>query len=159
MPEPTKSRRQKLVEAVKARLAAIKVADGYRTDVGLKQHEWLGRKLADDELPAHIVRDGEAKPVFDDARKDASKLKWSLPFVIDLVFKEGAATVVDARKGIADVHQAVGVDEKWKVGAEYLAARTVPDGDQVMADKEGNFLSGARVKFSIEYYLDRWEAD
>ena len=152
------------MDAVKERLAAITTANGYQTNLGARQHEWLSRKLNPDELPAHVVRDGEAKPVFEEGGRDASQFKWRLPFTVDLIFPEEGATVEQARLGIADVYQAISVDDTWKVateddGEEELAARTVPVSDRVMSDKEGNFLGGARIEFFIEYYLDRWSTD
>lgn len=153
-------RRQSLVTAVKARFTTILVAGGYLTNVGAKQHEWLSRELSkSDELPAHNVRDGEATAVLESGSKDATRHKWLLEFTVDLIFSEDDATVEDARKGIADIYRAIGVDETWKVDGEELAARTVPVADRVITDKEGNWLGGAQVVFQVEYYTDRWSAD
>ncbi|MDQ3819078.1 MAG: hypothetical protein M3362_15570 [Acidobacteriota bacterium] len=152
----TVSVRQSLVDAVKARLSGILTANqyapgqNYLTDIGSHQFEWRTTPLEAADLPAHIIRDEEENTLV--TEKNQGHLPRSLKIVCDLVLSESDQTATNARKAIADVIHAIGVDDKW--GG--LARRTLPVKDELMMDAEGKRISGARVTFQIEYGRAAW---
>lgn len=150
------SKRQQILDAVKARFAGIKVADGYQTDIGLKQTEHhptaKSADPADGELPAHDVRDEAEETVVPDRNKGSYERKLRFTVVAELL--ETDATAANARKALADMIKAVGVDPSW--GG--LARHTVPVEDEVQVDEEGQRVGAARLTFEVVYGRKPWEA-
>ncbi|HEX8117927.1 MAG TPA: hypothetical protein VF521_11705, partial [Pyrinomonadaceae bacterium] len=122
-------KRQRIVDAVKARFATITVANGYQTDIGLKQTEWNpGPRGADedsDELPGHDIRDEDETA--DIPVKNAGTYTRFLEVVALGYVRETADGAATTRKALEDMIRAVGKDPTW--GG--LARRTLPDTEGV----------------------------
>lgn len=150
------SKRQQIVDAVKARFAGISAAGGYQTDVGLKQTEHhptaKSSDPADEELPAHDVRDEAEETVVADRNSGTYERKLRFTVVAELL--EADATAANARKALADMIRAVGVDPRW--GG--LARHTLPVDDEVTVDEEGQRVGAARLTFDVVYGRKPWEA-
>lgn len=149
-------KRQQIVDAVKARFALITTANGYQTDIGLKQTEWNpGPKGADeeaDELPGHDIRDEvETTPVKD---KNSGTYDRELEIVVIAELREPGPGATLARKALEDMIKAVGVDATW--GG--LARRSVPIEDDINVDELGQWIGAARLRFKVEYSRRPWEA-
>ncbi len=149
-------KRQQIVDAVKTRLALITTANGYQTDIGLKQTEWNpGPKGADpeaDELPGHDIRDEvETTEVKD---KNSGTFDRALEIVVIAELKEAGPGATLARKALEDLIKAVGVDPTW--GG--LARRTLPVEDDINVDELGQQIGAARLRFKVEYSRRPWEA-
>lgn len=149
-------KRQQVVDAVKARFAGITVANGYNTDIGLKQTEWSpgprGADPEDEELPSHDVRDeDEAANIRD---KNSGTYESTLEIVALAYVAEAADGATTTRLALADMVKAVGVDPTW--GG--LARRTLPDSEGVAVDNVGQRVGVAHLKFKVEYGRRPWEA-
>jgi hypothetical protein len=149
-------RRQLIIDAIKARLAGITTADGYQTDIGLKQTEWNpGPKGADpeaDELPGHDIRDETERTVVEN--KNAGVYERQLEVVVIAELREPGPGATLARKALEDLIKAVAVDPTW--GG--LARRTLPAEDDINVDELGQQISAARLMFTVEYSRRPWEA-
>jgi hypothetical protein len=149
-------KRQQIVNAVKARFAAITAANGYQTDIGSKQTEWNpGPKGADpeaDELPGHDIRDEIETTVVRD--KNSGTYDRELEIVVIAELREVDSTATLARRALEDMIKAVGVDPTW--GG--LARRTVPVEDDINVDELGQQIGAARLRFKVEYSRRPWEA-
>lgn len=149
-------KRQQIVDAVKARLAAITTANGYQTDIGAKQTEWNpGPKSADpaaDELPGHDIRDEVERTVVDDKNRGAYERALEITVVAEV--KEAGPGATLARKALEDLIKAVGVDPTW--GG--LARRTLPVEDDITVDELGQQIGAARLVFTVEYSRPPWVA-
>jgi hypothetical protein len=149
-------KRQRIVDAVKARFALISVANGYQTDIGLKQTEWNpGPKGADpeaDELPGHDVRDEVETTNVEN--KNSGTFDRELEIVVIAEVREADATATVARRALEDMIKAVGVDQTW--GG--LARRTLPVEDDINVDELGQQVGAARLRFKVEYSRRPWEA-
>jgi hypothetical protein len=149
-------KRQQIVDAVKARFAAVTVANGYQTDIGLKQTEWNpGPKGADpesDELPGHDIRDELETTVVKD--KNSGTYDRELEIVVIAELREADATATLARRALEDMIRAVGVDPTW--GG--LARRTLPVEDDINVDELGQQIGAARLRLKVEYSRRPWEA-
>lgn len=149
-------KRQQIVDAVKARLALITVANGYQTDIGLKQTEWNpGPKGADpesDELPGHDIRDEVETTNVEN--KNSGTFDRELEVVVIAEIKEATPTAANARRALEDLIKAVGVDPTW--GG--LARRTLPVEDDINVDELGQQIGAARLRFKVEYSRRPWVA-
>lgn len=149
-------KRQQIVNAVKTRFAAITTANGYQTDIGLKQTEWNpGPKGADpeaDELPGHDIRDEVETTAIKD--KNSGSYDRELEIVVIAELKEADASATLARKALEDMIKAVSVDPTW--GS--LARRTIPLEEDINVDELGQQIGAARLKFKVEYSRRPWEA-
>jgi hypothetical protein len=144
------SRRQQIITAMTTRFKAITTANGYATNIGLQFHEWRTSELPQDGLPAQTLRDPVDEVTLPD--KDSLMHRHHLTIILDLVIGEAAEQATEARKALADVVKAIGVDPTW--GG--LAARTLPRREQIMTDAQGNWLGGARMEFVVEYDTKGW---
>lgn len=142
------SRRQLIVTAIKTRFDAIS---------GVTAHEWLARELAVDELPAVNIRDTVDR--CEELPKDSTRQKHFLDVAVDIIVAETDATIEDTRALLALVVAAIGTDETWKVAGEECAARTTLGDARFVTDERGNWLGGARLNITVEYYTDRWSAN
>jgi hypothetical protein len=149
-------KRQQIVDKVKERFAGITIANGYQTDIGLKQTEWNpGPKGADpeaDELPGHDIRDEVETAVVKD--KNSGTFDRELEIVVTAELIEPGAGVALGRKALEDLIKAVAVDPTW--GG--LARRTLPVDDVVDVDPLGQQISAAQLRFKVEYSRRPWEA-
>jgi hypothetical protein len=149
-------KRQQIIDKVKERFALITIANGYQTDIGLKQTEWNpGPKGADpeaDELPGHDIRDEVETTAVKD--KNAGTYDRELEIVAIAELKEANASATLARKALEDMIKAVSVDPTW--GS--LARRTIPLEEDINVDELGQQIGAARLKFKVEYSRRPWEA-
>jgi hypothetical protein len=149
-------KRQQIVDRVKERFAGITTANGYQTEIGLKQTEWNpGPKGADpeaDELPGHDIRDEVERTVV--SNKNSGLFERQLEITVIAEVKEAGPGATLARRALEDMIKAVGVDPTW--GG--LAARTLPDEDDVTVDELRQQIGAARLKFTVEYNRRAWEA-
>lgn len=148
-------KRQLIVDAVRARFAQIRAANGYQTDIGSKQTEWhpgpKSAKPEDDELPGHDIRDEAEETVIEN--KNAGVYERQLEITVIAELKEADATAALARKALEDMIRAVGVDPTWGK----LARRTLPVDDGISVDELGQQVGAALLKFRVEYSRAPWE--
>lgn len=147
--------RQRLVEKVKARLQTILTAGGFRTNAGSYVTVWKPDSVVHDQanLPAINVRD------VDDEVLDANatgRLQRSLQFECDVVVAEGSDPADEtARHVIADIQEAILVDETW----DGLARLSRYLGDSIAMDQKERKIGMAQVRFEIRYHQERFNPD
>lgn len=149
-------KRQQIVDAVKQRFAAITTANGYQTDIGLRQTEWnpgpRGADEGSDELPGHDIRDEDETATVTD--KNSGVYSRSLEIVVLGYVREAGDGAAETRKALEDMIRAVGIDPTW--GG--LARRTLPDTEGVAVDELAQRVGVAHLKFKVEYSRRPWEA-
>jgi hypothetical protein len=148
------SDRQTLVDRILARFALITTGNGYQTNVGAKVREWQTTPLDENELSTILVRDPIASVRPDPNGPNSSKHTWAQQIIVDVVLPESGQNAVEARKAIADINKAVGVDQTW--GG--LARRSEQVNEKVMLDKPGGRVGGAQVIFNVITSRKPWEA-
>lgn len=146
------SKRQQIVDAVKTRFAAITVANGYQTDIGLKQTEWHPTAKDAADRPGHDVRD--ALEEADTEKRNSALYERQLQITVIAEIAEVDATAANARKALADMITAVGKDPKWGGLANY----TLPVDEEVTVDDEAQRVGAARLIFDVVYNRKPWEA-
>jgi len=128
--------RQKLVDAYKLRLAAIKTADGYETDLGLGPIEEMPVQFQAEELPALGVQDQIDSVAQEYAFEKRVMNELSLQVRI---FLPRGTTAKLLRKMIADVKRALVSDpitgnRDPQVGGLAVDMRPDQDGPEVLKD-------------------------
>lgn len=148
-------KRQQILDKVKERFALITVANGYQTDIGLKQTEWHpGPKSAnpdDDELPGHDIRDEDEETIIE--KKNSGVYDRQLEITVIAEQREADATATLSRLALEDMIRAVGKDQTW----DGLARRTLPLNDGISVDELGQQVGAALLRFRIEYSRPPWE--
>lgn len=170
------SLRQKLVDALLARLRAILVANGYETNLGRNVVEWRNLETQPwaegdfiDESGQSIVNVKDKAEPGDDSTIQGRHSK-DLQFELDVATKKavassaldpgtGDATLTIAhqvRKLIADIEKSLGGQGTWltTVTIHKISALSVNDMDVTEA---GNVLGHARLQFSIQYSSRRFD--
>jgi hypothetical protein len=128
--------RQRLTDLVTARVAAVPGLTG--------AFVWRVTPLAQEELPAAIVRDRLCV-----SRIAATQVhEHRLTFEVDIF----APDVVSLRELLGLVFAALGQDVRWRDGGgQALAVNTEPQNDTLMTGQEERFLAGARLQFVIMF--------
>lgn len=146
--------RQILVDAVLARLRAIKLGPTYQTSIGANIFEWRDLEAEpwlDVEPDVLVVRDRE-EPAVDGSIQPHTHDK-GLAFELEFRTAGGpAGSGVPAprygRNIIADIEKALGQDKFWSGKARGTSPLSVSIFD---VKKAGRVYAGARLKFSIKY--------
>lgn len=135
------SKRQLIIDAIVARLSALKISDGI-----VKVDEWIVHKLGEKEMPAIVVRDVSSK-----VDSSGGSLGHSLSIEIDILVTESVTTMSRLRQIMASVLTAIGTE-----GDDLLEYRAY-EGDDILAEHQDHFYGGSRMKFSVDYSTPAWE--
>ncbi len=140
--------RQSIIDAIDTQLKTILIANGYDTDLGSNVFEWRQVPLQESELPALIYRDvtSEIEIIVLDRHTHILNLE------VEVKTQPGSTSGSLARKMIADVIKAIGVDHTW--GA--LAIKTDPVSSEIVFEQHEKIITGAIINFEITYRTDLW---
>lgn len=148
-------KRQKIVDAVIARMQLIKVAAGYQTNLGLSVEDWRV-DYDDEELEngALSVCDLVDTSTLAHNQPDASHQTNVLP-VQFRIFTKSSEPASTLRKMIADVYKAIRVDTRWN----NLAMWTMPKQSGMVVKPDEFKLGGAAVEIEITYLTETFNAE
>lgn len=141
------TRRQEIVNAIRARLATIRTGDGYGTDLGSHVFEWKVTAFADTELPGICFRDTEQTV----AELTGGFRNVSLTVEFILGAASGVTTASIVRQGIGDVVKAIDSDPTW--GG--LSWDTAIQSDEMFMDHDGKLTGLAKVTAVVKYQTMR----
>lgn len=147
MPTPI---HQQIMDAVKDRLESIDGTGSYNTDLSESVYEW-SPVLEQINLPSAVYRDMAEDPVEYEHSAHAHFLKVE----VSLAASNGASTLSDLRKMIADVYRAVGTDQTWAP----LAILTDWNSFVMNYEEENKKVASALVTFSIKYRTQEFNPD
>lgn len=147
--------RQRLIDAVIARMSNILTAntytneDGtfnYQTNIGESVHDWE-TNFQEDELPALSVCD-----LTDDVAMNTDSIAQLNSLKILLrVFKAKDTKAAYLRKVFGDIYAAIGTDSRWKVENVGLAIGTVIRSSGIIIPEDVFEIGGAAVEIEIFY--------
>ncbi len=145
---------QQLFDAIKFRLAGVRIDLGYQTDIGTHCFPWRDLRKSTftaTEMPGFMYRDPTR------TRIDATLNKHFFELDIELVAvtTANASTPPDAhaRMIAADIHQVIGVDRRWGE----LAEDTIPVSDELNTEHLGDRIVGVISKFQIIFRTVRFD--
>lgn len=139
----TDTKRQKIVDAVIARMQLIRTANDYQTDVGARVDDWPVRYDAA-ELPALGVLDLPDTVGKESIESKGAKHRMRMQVRI---FSSSATQSSVLRQMIGDVVAAIGVDLTW--GG--LAMDTEPASEGFIIPNEAMEVAGAAIEFVVVF--------
>lgn len=148
--------RQRLIDAVRARLQLITVANGYQTDIGRAVFVWRAMPLGEAETPFLNVKDVKrvSKQVL--LGRQSAAHEHTLTMWVEVLARPvpGSVQADDMiRAYLGDIEKAVGLDRYWTEAATStpLATDTRPAEDQMSVEQAGQIIGGTRYVFTIDY--------
>jgi hypothetical protein len=150
--------RQKIVDEIRRRLAAITIANGYETDLGLGPIDEWPIGYQDDELPALGVFDLVNVMVKEYA--DEKAIINRLPIQVRIFLKR-EPTPATVRKMLADTQRAVVHDpttgtRDYTLGG--LAVDTLPEEEGFIVPADTFQIDGAAVGFAVQFLSEPFNA-
>lgn len=141
-----KSIRQKLVDAVSARLEAILITGGYDTDIG-QSVTWWRTRLDPDTLPAINCRDRLLPP--------ENKIRWKRTLIIEMEIFLSPESDPDEemRKALADIETCVGLDVTWGGLADDTE---LFESEKMGLDDWDSMIIAGGFYLAIEYETEPW---
>ena len=132
--------RTQLIAKIDARLKAILVTGGYKTNLGQNVFPWKTTPFGEDEVPGVTYRDLINKK---EDPGSIGKFRWNLMVEIEISIPDQtpAGTI---RNYIADVLKAVGTDYRWA----NLAIRTDQPDTEITAEQESQIILGSKNQSS-----------
>ncbi len=149
------SKRQKIVDAVVARMQTILVTNGYQTNIGANVED-SRQNWQEEELPATSVFDLEATA--EALPQNATRSIWTQPIGIRVALKKGS-DVKAGRKVIADIYRAIGTDETWIVSGTSLAMFTNPATEGFQQPPDSFEVQAVEVLINVIYKTAKWNAE
>lgn len=139
--------RQEIVDAIRARLASIRTANGYNTDLGVNVFEWKVSAFGAGEMPGVAFRDTERSVT--ELTGGTRENRLTVEFILGAA--SGVATAPTVRQAIADVVRCIDTDPTW--GG--LAWDTAIESDEMFMDHEGKLTGLAKVTATVKYQTFR----
>ena len=144
--------RQQIMTAIDTAFQAIQVTNGYETDIGLKVFEWKSTAVAQADTPCLIWRDTECALSTENVA--IGQQEHMLTVEAQIIPAPGVTTPVEARKMVADILKAIGVDESW--GG--LAQHTYNVSNDFEVEQKERILGSILITFQVEFRTARWSA-
>ncbi|MDH5640852.1 MAG: hypothetical protein OEY28_06125 [Nitrospira sp.] len=141
------TQRQQIMTALGARLATIRVANGYRTDIGANVSEGYIGEMTPASLPAVLYRDISQK-----TQAELSRHRHTLGVEIGIAI-EGVAPLPTIRAATDDIHKALGVDITFGGLAIQIDP---PSSSWEINDEGGQIITEIRFTTTINYRTTEW---
>jgi hypothetical protein len=150
------TKRQKIVDAVIARMKLINGSGSYTTNVGSRVED-SRTNWQQDELPAISVFDGDAiaNPT---SPADAKSVVHEMPILIKGYVEQGT-TAAACRTLIKDILTAIRVDDRWTV-VECEARNAVAAGKGIDHSKPDSFeVEACEVEIGVFYITQKFNGE
>lgn len=148
------SKRQKIVDAIVARMKLINGAGSYTTDVDDRVED-SRTQWAQDELPAISVFDGDAI-AHPTSPAEARSVVHEMSVMIK-GFTEQGATAANTRTLLKDILTAIRQDDKWTVSGAPLVMQTRPGLEAITRTPESFEIEGCQVEISVQYITAKFD--
>lgn len=136
------SRRQRIVDQIKALLMTVTTLNGFKSDIGLSVFEWKSTDFQTTDMPGVDVRDPEEQV----ATRGSNHI---YTLTIEIEAKVSASTSTNqAREVLADIQTLMGSNQN--LGG--LAHLVKPVDNELLAFEKGNNkLGSVLIRFEVEY--------
>lgn len=136
------SRRQQIIDKIKALLATITVANGFNTDVGSNVFEWKSISFQDTEIPGINIRDPN-----EEVETRGGNHFYTLTIEIEAKVS-ASATTNEAREVLADIQTLMGRNQNL----DNLAHHVKPVQNELLDFEKVNKKFGTvLLRFEVEY--------
>lgn len=155
------SKRQKIVDAIVARMATILTANGYDTDLGTLVEDWRIHWQDEDlgSTGAISVCDLPAEAAPTEGRANPQNTIWLMPVQIRFQFRRTDTIAELVRKGIRDINAAIRTDDRWTVSNVGLAMITRPSKEGPLIPEDSFEIVGGVVEFEVQYITQKFNAE
>lgn len=150
------SKRQRIVDAVVARMQTILIANGYATDIGSTVEDWRVN-WQDDELPAISICDLTAEAANTNEANPRYTL-WQMPLQIRVYAKKGT-DAANIREMLKDVQRAIRQDDRWLVSGIGLAMNTLPLRDGFIIPDDSFEVVGGIVEVEVQFKTNKFDGE
>lgn len=151
------SKRQKIVDAIVARMETITTANGYTTNIGANVHDWRVN-FQDDELPAVSVCDLIADAAQVSGRADPRETVHLMSVQIRIYAAKGDDPA-NIRNMLKDVMRAIRQDDRWTVSNVGLAMLTRPVRDGFIIPEDSFEVVGGTVEIEVQFITQKFNAE
>lgn len=155
------SKRQKIVDAVKTRMAAILVAGGYDTNLGQNVLEWETH-LQEEDIPAAgalSVCDLVATAAETTERSNPRNTVWLMPIHIRIFLPKNRLNAANVRTAIKDVNRAIRQDDRWKVAGVGLVMISRPQSEGPVIPEDTFQITAGAVQFEVQYLTAKFNSE
>lgn len=148
----TQTIHQQIIDKIKIRLAAVRTANGYKTEAGKNVFAWRDEGLPKEQLPAICIRDTDEdkSPGAGGTYENTAKIE-----VEALSYAEDYDTLYDALDNLyGDILKAIGVDDMW----DGLADTTEVQAFSKRIVQKDVYFGAISMLLTVEYEHNRWDA-
>jgi hypothetical protein len=138
--------RQKIINAIDARLKTILVTGAYKTNLGSNVFAWRATPFEESELPALNYRDTTESRI-----PGAGVYDLTLTVFIEVF----STTMTELRQCLADIEKAIFVDETW--GDLALNSEIGPE--EIQIGQNENIFVASEIALIVEYRTVRGDAE
>lgn len=151
------SKRQKIVDAIVARMQTILIANSYSTNIGLNVVDWQ-INFQDHELPAVSVCDLPAQAADSSQDGKLDRTIWLMPVQIRVYAAKGE-TPENIREMLKDVQKAIRTDPQFIVSNVPLLMQSWPETEGVMVPEESFEVVGAMLQFTAMFITRKFDPE
>ena len=159
------SKRQRIVDAMKTRMATILTAGGYATNLGANVREWETHIQQDDIPAAGIISVCDMPAVAASPEQARSErivtgvTIWLMPVQFRIFLIRNTSVHANLRTAIKDVNRAIRQDRRWTVSNVGLAAATRPLREGPLVDEETFEVAGAVIEVEVKYLTKEFNSE
>lgn len=150
------SKRQKIVDAVIARMKLINGAGSYSTNVGSRVED-SRMDWAEAEMPAISVFDGDAMAHPTSEAKAFSTIHSMSVMIKGFTVK--GTTAAACRTLMKDILTAIRQDDKWTVSGTPLVMQTRPGRESIARIPESFEIDGCEVEIEVQYQTQKFNGE
>jgi hypothetical protein len=150
------SRRQKIVDAVIARMKLINGAGSYTTDVDDRVED-SRMNWQQEDLPAISVFDGDAIPT--PTSRDGHRGVVHQMSVLIKGFTVQGTTAAACRTLMKDILTAIRQDDKWTVSNVKLVMQSRPARESITRNPDSFEVEGCEVEIEAQYITEKFNAE
>lgn len=151
------SKRQKLVDAIVARMQTILTINGYATNIGQTVADW-NVHWQQAELPAISVCDLPANPADSSQDGKLDRTIWLMPVQIR-IYAVKDADPSNVREMVKDVQRAIRQDPQFKVSTVPLAMQSWPESEGFMIPEDSFEIDGGVLQFMVQFITRKFDAE
>lgn len=149
--------RQRIVDAIVARMQTILTANGYATNIGTTVEDWR-TNWQQEELPAISVCDttAEVQPA---EGSNPRRTIFAMPVQIRVYAEKDETGAANIREMLKDVNRAIRQDDRWMVDGVGLVMITRPLREGFIIPDESFEVIGGVVEFEVQYITAKFNSE
>lgn len=158
------SKRQKIVDAIVARMETILTSNGYSTNIGQNVHEWETNFQQEDLATNGATSVCDLPATAADTSQDGKldRTIWLMPVQIRH-YAEKEATPANTRTRIKDIQAAIRTDPQFKITVGLsqvpLAMQSWPETEGPMIPEQSFEVIGGVFQFTVQFITRKFDAE